>query len=102
MGHSRQSLGTSSATLEELMECVRELERNDAKRSRSRLVSQKIAPLVTFIERYGKAIDVFIQGADGALTIPISLAWGLLRMVLVVCTLISGLTRVSEMLNSWI
>jgi hypothetical protein len=80
---SKQLQRTSSASLDDLVRCVEELDKEHAGKSRARLVSEKIAPLVAFLERYGKAIDVLVQSADGALTVPVSLAWGILRVLLV-------------------
>jgi hypothetical protein len=70
----------SKANLENIYYKTSNLNRNDSERSKTRLVVQKLEPLVSAIEYYGKSLDTFTNIS------PLILApiWGSLRVVLAV------------------
>ena len=70
----------NNATIENLFYTTSNANRADAERSRIRSISQKLGPLVSAIESYGKALDVFSQIAP----LYLSPIWGSIRVVLVI------------------
>ncbi|EPE30309.1 hypothetical protein GLAREA_13032 [Glarea lozoyensis ATCC 20868] len=69
----------NNATLENLYYGASNYEREDSRNSKARAVLNKLAPLISAIESYGKAIDTMVNVA------PLYLApiWGCLRVTLV-------------------
>jgi hypothetical protein len=69
-----------NATLENIYYSTSNINRDDADKSKTRLVARKVGPLVSTVESYGKALDTFTSIA------PLSLApiWGSIRVILVI------------------
>ncbi|CZR67167.1 uncharacterized protein PAC_17066 [Phialocephala subalpina] len=68
-----------NATLENIYYTTSHANRNDAENSRTRAIVQKLGPLISAIESYGKAVDTFAQIAP-LYQAPI---WGFIRVLLV-------------------
>jgi hypothetical protein len=68
------------ATVEEVLENARALEKEQGSSSRSRRVFTCIEPVVKFLQRYARVIDTIIQYDVQ----PSALAWGCLRFLLTV------------------
>lgn len=68
----------SGTTIEDVLASVQALEKRQAIFSRTRRVSRRVQPLVGFLQRYARAVDVMVQ----CNLPPSALAWGCLRFVL--------------------
>lgn len=75
----------NEATIENLFYSTSVAQSQDSKDSKVRAVFEKIKPLITAIEEYGKALDVYAQIAPMYLS-PI---WGSIRVVLVIASVYS-------------
>ena len=75
---SEERSNFSGTTVEDVLASVQALERRQAIFSRVRRISRRVEPVVQFLQRYAKGVDVLVQGR-----VPLSaLAWGCLRFVL--------------------
>jgi hypothetical protein len=69
-----------NATLENIYYATSVADRDDAENSKTRAAVRQLAPLVSAIESYGKAVDTFAQIAP----LYLSPIWGCIRVILVV------------------
>jgi hypothetical protein len=69
------------STLEDVVQAIARVEQQHAAKSWSRRIGVCLMPLLTFVEQYSKAVDVFVQVSSAGLS-PAGLIWGLLRIVL--------------------
>jgi hypothetical protein len=91
-----------NATLENIYYSTSNISRDDAENSKTRAVIQKLGPLVSAIESYGKAVDTIAQIAPLYL-LPI---WGSIRVLLVVASahgkfynqIVDTLSRIGDIL----
>ena len=67
------------------MSDVYALERTQASKSWSRRLSQRLRPLIDFVEQYTMAVDISVQGAPS----PAAVVWGTLRALLKVASAFS-------------
>lgn len=78
--HVVPAKGSKTTTLEELWQQILILEEQHSARSITRKAGKCLQPLISFIERFGPAVDVAVQGTIN----PAALAWGAMRALLVV------------------
>jgi hypothetical protein len=83
------------ATLDELWQLILILEQQHNARSITRKVGKYLQPLISFIERFSPAVDVAVQGTIN----PAALAWGAIRVLLVVSYENYGMVVESVRLN---
>ena len=83
----RQYIGTlpddeksrfSFTTVEDILANARALEKQQAIFSRTRRISSRMEPVVKFLQRYARAVDIMVQFDVN----PSALAWGCLRFLL--------------------
>lgn len=83
-GHGLTGVGTiPQCTLQDLFEEIKQVERLHKERwvSKHRIRS-RLGHLVTFVDRYSKAVDCLVQCSSGMGANPAMLVWGLLRVLL--------------------
>jgi hypothetical protein len=67
-----------ATTVNDILQDVQILERKQSIFSRSRQVSRRIQPAISFLQRYAMAIDTEVQFSPQ----PSALAWGCLRFLI--------------------
>ena len=77
------------ASLQEVLLAVKQAEQKRC----SRNVAKRLGPLIDFIDRYAKAVDVIVQGTVS----PVTLAWGLLRSLIEVSSIL-----ISSLYYKWL
>ena len=90
------------ATLENIYYSASNVDRDDAEKSKTRILVRKLGPLVSAIESYGKAFDTFANIAP----LYLSPIWGCIRVVLVVASvhgkfydgIVDTLSRIGDIL----
>lgn len=72
---------TQKDALDELYAEIVNIDRKHSSHRLSRRVAHRLQPLLAFVDRYAASLDVVSQG----MLKPVSLIWGSLRALLVVC-----------------
>lgn len=83
---------TPKVSAEDILDTFMLVEQSGGTKSRSDFgnkIRNRLKPLLDFLERYSKAIDCLVQGGSGDPISPVSLVWGLLRIVLEVLPTLS-------------
>lgn len=92
----------NEATVENLFYSSSVAEKQDSRDSKVRSAIEKIKPLITALEDYGKALDVYVQISP----LHLSPIWGSIRVVLVIASahskfhgrMVEVLGRIGELL----
>lgn len=85
------ALDLRECTFQDVLETITRMELGNHKLASRFRVRSRVNSLVTFVNRYAKAVDCLVQTASGSLINPATLIWGLLRVLL----------EVDQLLCSW-
>lgn len=67
-----------TASLQDVLQALLEAELRHASMCKLRSFTKRLEPLINFLDRYSKAIDVLVQGSLN----PVAVAWGITRALI--------------------
>jgi hypothetical protein len=70
------------STLQDVVAAIAKAEHEQHSVRLNLKIGARLMPILNFVDRYAKAVDVLVQTTSGSLINPAALVWGLLRVLL--------------------